>query len=78
MTDEELDVYTWAQDVKDAVKTKTTRAEYIAMHKPVYRDVAARAWDRYSPTPVPVSHCSHCGEAIERGESYCRPCDPTL
>jgi hypothetical protein len=48
MTDAELDAYIWRQDVKEAVKTKTTRDEYIAMHKPVYQDVAARAWDRFS------------------------------
>jgi hypothetical protein len=48
MTDEELDAYIWRQDVRDAVKAKTTRDEYIAMHKQVYQSVAARAWDRFS------------------------------
>lgn len=48
MTDEQLDAYIWKQDVKDAVKHKTTRAKYIAMHKTVYQDVAARAWDKFA------------------------------
>jgi len=48
MTDAELDAYIWRQDVQDAVKSKTTRDEYIAMHKPVYQPVAAKAWDRFA------------------------------
>jgi hypothetical protein len=48
MTDEQWDAYIWRQDVKDALKAKTTRAEYIAMHKPAYQSVAAKAWDRFS------------------------------
>ena len=48
MTDAELDAYIWRQDVRDAVKHKTTRDEYVTMHKPVYQQVAARAWDRFS------------------------------
>jgi hypothetical protein len=50
LSDADLDRRIWAQDVKDAVKSKTTREQYIAMHKPVYQDVAARAWDRFSST----------------------------
>jgi hypothetical protein len=48
MTDEQLDAYIWRQDVRDAVKSKTTRDEYITMHKSVYQQVAARAWDRFA------------------------------
>ncbi len=51
LSDADLDRRIWADDVKDAVKHKTTRDEYIAMHKPVYQDVAARAWDAFSSTP---------------------------
>jgi hypothetical protein len=50
--DEKLDRLIWEQDVKDAVKANTTREEYVSMHKPVYHNVAAKAWDRFSPSRV--------------------------